>query len=112
MDINGFGADLKNESQPENDKEKTQVRKRLLFFGRVQGVGFRYRLIRAAKSLGLVGWVKNKADLSVEAEAQGEEKKIRLLVKYMRSVSGPTVTKVQSRRLPTVEGEKDFILRW
>jgi acylphosphatase len=39
--------------------------------GRVQGVGFRYWLELAATAAGLTGWVRNRADRSVEAVLQG-----------------------------------------
>ena len=39
--------------------------------GRVQGVGFRYFVERAAHSLALSGWVRNDDDGSVEVYAVG-----------------------------------------
>jgi acylphosphatase len=40
--------------------------------GRVQGVGFRYWLKMTATAAGLTGWVRNRADRSVEAVLQGQ----------------------------------------
>ncbi|MDD5303207.1 MAG: acylphosphatase, partial [Elusimicrobia bacterium] len=47
------------------------TRRHVTFRGRVQGVGFRWFAKETADSLGLAGWVKNRADGSVEAEAAG-----------------------------------------
>ena len=47
-------------------EKKTKIRKHIIFYGRVQGVGFRYYAVQKANQLGLTGWVKNLYDGSVE----------------------------------------------
>jgi acylphosphatase len=52
-------------------------RRRFVVRGRVQGVGFRYFVVRRANELGLGGWVRNLPDgESVEAVAQGTAKQL------------------------------------
>ncbi|MBR2592002.1 MAG: acylphosphatase, partial [Oscillospiraceae bacterium] len=41
------------------------IRKQYEFEGNVQGVGFRYRCVMAARALGITGWVENQWDGSV-----------------------------------------------
>ncbi len=48
------------------------MRLRARISGRVQGVGFRYFTLRAARLHGVVGWVRNERDGSVLCEAQGD----------------------------------------
>ena len=48
------------------------MRRRYQIHGQVQGVGFRYRAMYAARELGLTGWVQNEEDGSVTLEVQGD----------------------------------------
>ena len=48
-----------------------QVTKRIVFTGRVQGVGFRFSAHSIARRIGLAGQVRNMADGTVEMVAQG-----------------------------------------
>jgi acylphosphatase len=48
--------------------------------GRVHGVGFRYFVFREAQALGLVGWVANLPDGSVECVAEGPRDRLEALV--------------------------------
>jgi acylphosphatase len=48
-----------------------QTAKRIVFVGRVQGVGFRFTAYNIAKRHGLAGYVRNLLDGTVEMVAQG-----------------------------------------
>lgn len=55
------------------------------FFGRVQGVGFRFLCLRKANSLGVKGWVRNSWETnSVEAVFFGEKKIVLELIEIMK----------------------------
>ncbi len=65
---------------------------RLRVSGRVQGVGYRAWAIAAAKSLGLCGWVRNRADGSVELLATGSTEALASLIEACRK--GPPTARV------------------
>ena len=52
--------------------------------GVVQGVGYRYHVAKRAHEFGLTGWVKNRADGSVEIEAVGERTMLQEFLSYVR----------------------------
>ena len=60
------------------------IRRRLVVHGRVQGVGFRYSVARAAQTRGVAGWVANRADGTVEAAFEGEHEAVESLVRFCR----------------------------
>ncbi len=66
--------------------------------GRVQGVGFRYFVTRAAMGLGLTGWVRNRYGGAVEVVAEGERVRLeKLLASLRRGPSGSSVRSVHPR---------------
>ncbi len=66
-----------------------RIRKHIQFYGRVQGVGFRYHATYKARFLGLTGWVRNCYDGTVEMEVQGEPE-IFFCICTDRNLSGST----------------------
>ena len=61
--------------------------------GRVQGVGFRAFVLRAGRSLGLAGGVRNEADGSVTAVAEGAQPALDELA--ARLAAGPPAARVE-----------------
>jgi len=52
--------------------------------GRVQGVGFRYFVLREAMRIGLEGWVANEGDGSVRCIAEGSRERLETLLGRMQ----------------------------
>lgn len=62
--------------------------------GRVQGVGFRYFVVERATRLGLVGWVANHRDGTVEVHAAGTACELDSLESCLKE--GPPQSRVLS----------------
>ncbi|MEQ8710508.1 MAG: acylphosphatase [Rhodospirillales bacterium] len=65
---------------------------RIRIEGRVQGVGYRWWFAKEAEARNLAGWVRNRADRSVEALLQGPGDRIDELVAL--SFKGPLMARV------------------
>jgi acylphosphatase len=74
------------------------IRVRVVVEGRVQGVFYRDSCRREAQRLGVSGWVRNRADGSVEVVAEGPRERVEDLLTWCRqgppraSVTGLSVT--------------------
>ena len=82
--------------------------------GRVQGVGFRYFVVREARALGLRGWARNLMDGSVEVQATGAEAGLDLLERALRE--GPPHARVDRLEpmapSPSLERFREFTIEY
>ncbi|MCH2547533.1 MAG: acylphosphatase [Alphaproteobacteria bacterium] len=60
--------------------------------GKVQGVGYRDWAVKAATDLQLSGWVRNRADATVEALVAGDEAAVKEFI--AQCYKGPVMAKV------------------
>lgn len=83
--------------------------------GRVQGVGFRYFVLREATRRGIGGWVRNCEDDTVEMLLQGEEETVQQLLQLIREGTlWIQVDSLQVQRLDNgaVQDEREFSIRY
>ncbi len=83
------------------------VRRRIVFRGWVQGVGFRYRARHAASLYGCTGWVRNEWDGSVTMEIQGTPNRIEQRIRTIRAGRFIRIEDMESREMP-LEEERGF----
>ncbi len=81
-------------------------RVRVIIEGLVQGVGFRYFVQRKAFSLGITGWVRNRADGRVEALFEGEENAVDIMLGEVKK--GPSMSRVSNVRIFLEQPSKEF----
>ena len=88
----------------------SEVRKHIVFYGRVQGVGFRYTAEYMAQSLDLSGWVRNEYDGTVTMEVQGREALINKLLVGLNQNRFITIEWMDTKEIP-LEEERTFKVR-
>jgi acylphosphatase len=69
------------------------VARKVRLYGRVQGVFFRQWSVNQARELGVIGWVRNASDGSVEAYVIGAESAVTAMVERLRQ--GPHDARVE-----------------
>ena len=80
--------------------KQEKVRKHIFFYGRVQGVGFRYYAVQKANQLELTGWVKNLYDGSVEMEVEGQEELIDQLIIFLQNRTYIWIERIDAKKIP------------
>lgn len=88
-----------------------EVRKHIVFYGRVQGVGFRYTAKYLARSLELTGWVKNDWDGTVTMEVQGREQLINKLLTGLNHSRFISIEWMDTKEIP-LEEERSFDVKY
>lgn len=80
--------------------------------GRVQGVGYRFFVLRVASGLGLEGWVANEVDGSVTIRAEGAADALAELLAELRvGPPGARVDDIETRWTATTGGLGPFAVR-
>ncbi len=88
-----------------------KIRKHMVFYGEVQGVGFRWNAKYIARNYGLSGWVRNLHDGSVELEAEGTPQDINSLVSELKSARFLYIERIDEKTVP-LEGDYSFEVRY
>lgn len=87
-----------------------KIRRRVRFFGTVQGVGFRYRTYHSAQAYGVTGWVRNAEDGSVEAEFEGTREDIDRVIETVAQGRYISVDRIVKAEIP-LENDRGFRIR-
>ena len=86
------------------------VRYHMIVSGRVQGVGFRYRVSHAANALGLTGWVTNCWNDTVELEVQGPPDVISQMLDMAARSEAVWIEEIRKTRME-LQKESGFHIR-
>ena len=79
------------------------IRRHIVFYGSVQGVGFRWRASRAAGMYGCTGWALNEWDGSVVMEIQGEEEAIDAVIRSIEAGRFVEITGMDVKTVPVTD---------
>ena len=79
------------------------MRKRYIFYGYVQGVGFRWTARNAANLYNVTGFVRNLDDGTVEMEAEGSEENIDKLIQTIEQSRYIQISEIKVRKIPELD---------
>ena len=87
------------------------VRKRVLYSGHVQGVGFRYNALRCAKTRSVTGFVRNLPDGRVELITEGHKPEVEALLEDIASSMSENIDDISSTTEEPTGEFADFSIR-
>ena len=88
--------------------EQKRVRKHFVFTGQVQGVGFRWRAMQAARLYDCTGWCRNEWDGSVTMEIQGTEEAMEQVILSIESGRYVWIQNMDVTPMAPEDGERGF----
>ena len=84
------------------------IRKHIVFYGQVQGVGFRYHARIAADTYGCTGWGRNERDGTVSMEIQGDEEAIGKVIQFLRQGTYIEIDDIDVKEIPVKPTDSRF----
>ncbi len=92
---------------------RAMTAKRIVFAGKVQGVGFRYATKEIARSYDVCGWVKNMPDGTVELQIMAEtDSELEAFLKELTEESAVAyhIQSMHAQVIPPLEGVVGFCI--
>jgi len=87
--------------------DDTRLRAHVMIEGKVQGVWFRAWVREQAGERGLLGWVRNRRDGSVEAVFEGPPTDVEAMIRDCWN--GPTAARVHAVRVEPVPSDPPIV---
>ena len=87
------------------------IRKHIKFYGRVQGVGFRFRAEKSASIYDVIGWIRNNDDGSVEMEAQGSKDNLDNMIDLIKKGNFIQIDAIDEKIIPLRNDECGFTIK-
>jgi acylphosphatase len=89
----------------------SETAERVLFSGRVQGVGFRWSTDRMARNFRVTGFVRNLSNGQVELQVQGPLGEVNGLIAAVCDHFSENITAIERENLPEHAEFSDFRVR-
>lgn len=86
------------------------MRRRYVFAGRVQGVGFRATAVHVAHGFSVTGWVRNDPERTVTLETQGEPREIDRFIAELSLRMAKNIQSTSFLEVPAVNNEDAFVV--